>query len=119
MNQKELTIAIHTPGNDEYDILELTAQEQQGDVNFNEDELEQLASQNQIKEVLKNVFNDLRAIQTESKFSGIRQQSYNEEVKKNERYNFYMIILESIIFLIVCFAQLYYVKYILENKRMI
>ena len=72
-----------------------------------------------MKAILKDVYNNLRSIQTESKFSGIRQQSYNEEVKASENYNFYMVVVESVVFIAICFAQLYYVKGILENKRVV
>ena len=65
------------------------------------------------------MYQDLRGVQTEAKFSGIRQTSYNNEVTENENYNFYMVVIECVVFMIVCFAQLYYVKYILENKRVI
>ena len=83
------------------------------------EEKEEIDSHFQIRQTLKSVYSELRGIQTEAKFSGIRQQSYNEEVEMNENYNFYMIIVECVLFLVVCFAQLYYVKFILENKRVI
>jgi hypothetical protein len=104
-----LTIAIHTPGNDDVDFsdkdtLPSTTTFANLTVEFTEEEKESQASYNAIKTVLKNVYNDLRSVQTEAKFSGIRQQSYNDEVQSNENYNFYMIITESCLFLLVCFA---------------
>jgi hypothetical protein len=73
----------------------------------------------QIKNNLREIYQDIRYIQTESKFSFIRQQTYNEVVQSNDSYNFYMTMLESVVFIGIAFAQLYYIKHLLEHKRMI
>ena len=73
----------------------------------------------EIKLSLRQIYQDVRYIQTESKFSSIRQQAYNELVTNSNSYNFYMALLESGLFVVICLAQLYYLKNILEHKRMI
>jgi hypothetical protein len=40
-------------------------------------------------------------------------------VEENNKYNFYMVLLESGVFIAIAAAQVYYIKNFLENKRVI
>jgi hypothetical protein len=85
-------------------------------------ETEQLVDDTDIKSIrsfLKGIFQDLRSISMETKFSSYRQYSHNDAVEDNNKYNVYMVIFESIFFIAICFAQVYYIKNFLENKRVI
>jgi hypothetical protein len=68
---------------------------------------------------MKSIYNEVRTISSEAKFSNFRQHSHNEAIKTNNDYNFYMIIAESVLFVAICGAQVYYIKKFLESKRVI
>lgn len=68
---------------------------------------------------LKEIYTDVRQISTEAKFSSYRQYSHNDVVQENNKYNLYMVVFESVFFLLICGAQVYYIKNYLENKRVI
>jgi hypothetical protein len=72
-----------------------------------------------IRQYLKTIFSDLRHISMEAKFSSYRQYTHNDAVEENSRYNLYMVSLETIVFLGICFAHVYHIKNFLENKRVI
>ena len=72
-----------------------------------------------IKTSFREIFESIRQITVESKVSFIRLTSVNAMVENNNQYNFYMVVFESIFFVVICGAQIYYIKNILENKRVI
>lgn len=72
-----------------------------------------------IRKTLKDTFQDIRQLATEAKMSFIRQDAVNELVDSNSSSNFYMVIVESVFFIAICGAQVYYIQNLLENKRLI
>ena len=114
-SKKDVTIAIHTPGNDEvYGGVQKSPID-----DIPEEDLIQDEDVNLIRKYMKQIYNEVRTISTEAKFSNFRQHSHNEAIKENNNYNFYMIIFESFVFILICGAQVYYIKKFLESKRVI
>ena len=118
-----MTIAIHTPGNDPEETAffeDETAQPGKPAIELPPGEEligeEEIAG---IKNFLREIFQDLRHISMETKFSSYRQFSHNDSVQENNNYNWYMVLLESFVFVAICAAQVYYIKNFLENKRVI
>ena len=79
-------------------------------------EVEQVQRLNKsIKKILKNVKN----LMTESKMSMIRQDAHNKSVEYNASQSLYMTLFEAIAFMGICAFNLYHIKGILENRRII
>jgi hypothetical protein len=53
---------------------------------------------------LRVIFNDLRHISMETKFSSYRQFAHNDAVQENNNSNWYMVLLESVVFVAICAA---------------
>jgi hypothetical protein len=68
---------------------------------------------------MRDTMEHIRSLATEAKMSNIRQTGVNLMVEENNTYNFYMVMFESLFFIAICGAQIYYVKNLLENKRVI
>ena len=51
--------------------------------------------------------------------SMIRQDSHNQAVDYNQRQNLYMTLAESFAFIGICAFNLYHIKGILDNRRII
>eukprot|EP00347_Sterkiella_histriomuscorum_P017556 403348884 len=123
---KDVTLAIHTPGNDELNEL-LDGTKESLDNQPLSDSEQALIQEGvvedddirSIRQYLKTIFSDLRHISMEAKFSSYRQYTHNDAVEDNSRYNLYMVALESLAFIAICFAQVYHIKNFLENKRVI
>ena len=87
-SKKDVTIALHTPGNDElYDQEERSPLDDIApeDIIGEEDV-------GNIRKYMKSIYSEVRSIATEAKFSNFRQHSHNDAIKSNNNYNFYMII---------------------------
>ena len=72
-----------------------------------------------VRKYMKGIYSEVRSIATEAKFANFRQHGHNEAIKSNSNYNFYMIVGESILFILICGVQVYYIKKFLESKRVI
>lgn len=112
-----MTFAIHTPGNDQEDLQDEL--DDQGLSSLGEEEVIQDKDISTLRKQIKDVYQDLRQIATEAKMSYKRQAVVNEGVESNNSYNFYMTLIETVAFIAICGGQIYYVKHLLENKRII
>ena len=122
---KDVTIAIHTPGTN----LEEIEQEQQEQQML--DSLSQNGAQEgqtdfiktddvqTIRKSLKEIYADVRTLASETKMSNIRQDSVNQLVEDNNNSSLYGAIIESLIFMAIAAAQVFYIRNMLESKRII
>ena len=78
-----------------------------------EDEIRDLNGS--VRKVYKNVKNLL----TEAKMSMIRQDSHNKASTYNLNTNLYMSVFEALAFIGICSFNLYHIKGILDNRRII
>jgi hypothetical protein len=65
------------------------------------------------------VYKGVKNLMTESKMSMIRQDAHNKAVDYNSSQNLYMTFFEAICFMGICAFNLYHIKSILENRRII
>lgn len=127
VNIKKVTIAIH-PGRESEDgvdeeIAQMTKAEKTDYEQMRhemaeaagvpEEDIEEL--QSALRQVLKNVKN----LQTEAKMSMIRQNAHSKAVDSNEKSTLYMTLFEALAFMGICSFNLYHIKGILENRRII
>ncbi len=56
---------------------------------------------------------------TEAKLSMIRQNAHNVAVEYNQKQNIYMTLFEACCFIGICAFNLYHIKGVLENRRII
>ena len=119
VNKKKVTLAIH-PGFVEEDMTEKEQRKQDKEnqdmakaANVPEEDIKQL--QSQIRTMLKSVKN----LMTEAKMSMIRQDAHNKAVDYNSKQNLYMTLFEALAFMGICAFNLYHIKGILENRRII
>jgi hypothetical protein len=61
----------------------------------------------------------VRALASETKMSFIRQESVNQMVEDNSEYSFYVTLVESFVFVGIAAAQVFYIRNMLEQKRLI
>ena len=61
----------------------------------------------------------MKNLVTESKMSMIRQDSHNKATSYNQSTNLYMSLFEAAAFMGICAFNLYHIKGILENRRII
>jgi hypothetical protein len=61
----------------------------------------------------------MRSLATEAKMSNIRQDAVNQIVEDNNRSNLYGTIIESLIFIAIAASQVFYIRNMLEQKRVI
>ena len=116
VNQKSVTLALH-PGYDtdaaEKEKLEKENKEIAKAAGVDEAEIREL--NNAVRKVFKNVKN----LMTESKMSMIRKDGHNKEVDYNSRQSLYMTLLEAFAFMGICAFNLYHIKDVLDNRRII
>ena len=65
------------------------------------------------------MYKNVKNLMTESKMSMIRQEAHNQAVDYNQSRNFYMTVFEAAAFMGICAFNLYHIKGILENRRII
>lgn len=103
-----MTLAIHTPGNDPEETAFLEDESaQHGQAAIELPPGEELIGEEEIqgiKNFLRMIFQDLRHISMETKFSSYRQFMHNDSVQENNYYNWYMVLLESFVFVAICAA---------------
>ena len=122
---KDVTLAIHTPGTSneevEQDKLEdqmvETLKSAQGDVASGEI-VRDLDVEN-IRQSMKKVYQEVRALASEAKMSFIRQDGVNQMVDDNTQSSLYGTLLESAVFVAIAGAHVYYIRNMLEQKRII
>ena len=73
----------------------------------------------ELNSMIRKVYKSVKNLMTESKMSMIRQDSHNKAVDYNQTQNMYMTIFEALCFMGICTFNLYHIKGILENRRII
>ena len=82
-------------------------------------------SQLQDKEVenlrlkVRDIYHEMRSLQSESRMGQIRMDGLNKIVQDNNSSNFYSALIESLVFIAVGAAQVWYIKNLLDSKRVI
>ena len=116
VNTKQVTLAIH-PGYDteqkELDKIDKENKEMAKAAGVDEDEIKELNS------AIRKVFRNVKNLMTEAKMSMIRQDAHNKAVEYNSKQNLYMTLFEAAAFMGICAFNLYHIKGILENRRII
>lgn len=116
VNMKQVTLAIH-PGYDteaeEKRNMEKETKEMAKAAGVEEDEIQQLNS------LVRKVFKNVKNLMTEAKMSMIRQDAHNKAVEYNSTQSLYMTLFEAVAFMGICAFNLYHIKGILENRRII
>ena len=72
-----------------------------------------------LNSAVRKVYKSCKNLLAESKMSMIRQDSHNQAVDYNQRHNLYMTLAESFAFMGICAFNLYHIKGILDNRRII
>jgi len=72
-----------------------------------------------LNSMVKKVHRNVRNLMTESKMSMIRQEAHNKSVEYNATQSLYMTLFEAFAFMGICAFNLYHIKGILENRRII
>jgi hypothetical protein len=68
---------------------------------------------------IRRVYKNMKNLLTECKMSMIRQDSYTKAAQYNASTNLYMSLFESFAFMGICAFNLYHIKGILDNRRII
>ena len=68
---------------------------------------------------LNNALKDIKNLYSEVKFQVGRQDSHNSTVKGSLKISFWMCVLEALWIIGLAGAQIYFVKRILQHKRVI
>ena len=67
----------------------------------------------------KKIYKNVRNLMVESKMSMVRQDAHNKSVEYNAAQSLYMTLFEALAFMGICAFNLYHIKGILENRRII
>lgn len=73
----------------------------------------------ELQATIRTMYRNVKNLMTESKMSMIRQDAHNQAVNYNSKQNLYMTIFEALAFIGICAFNLYHIKGILENRRII
>lgn len=68
---------------------------------------------------IRKVYKSVKNLMTEAKMSMIRQDAHNKAVDYNSKWSLYMTLFEALAFMGICAFNLYHIKGILENRRII
>ena len=120
VNPKQVTLAIH-PGQESETVqtetekrLELEADQAMAKAaGVDVSEIQHLEAQ--IRKILKSTKNLL----TEVKMGAIRKDAHNKAVDYSSSQSLYMTFFEAAAFMGICAFNLYHIKGILENRRII
>jgi len=117
VNPKQVTLAIH-PGYEKSDEEESKSFEKEDTemakaAGVEVDEIRKLNS------AIRKVYKSVKNLMTEAKMSMIRQDAHNKAVDYNSKWSLYMTIFEALAFMGICAFNLYHIKGILENRRII
>lgn len=80
------------------------------------------ASSEHLDTLHKNLQSSLRNIKnlfSEVRFSSGRQDSHNFTVEKSMNSNVWVVIIETIFIIALAAAQIYFIKKVLDNKRVV
>lgn len=118
-----MTIAIHTPENDDADQKQDRLEEEMirdfnSGSNGEDSQLKDMDVEN-LRLKIRDVYIEVRGLQSEARMSQIRQDGINQVVQDNNKSNFYSALLESLIFVAIGAAQVWYIKNLLDSKRVI
>lgn len=114
--KKSVTVAIH-PG----------YEESAADAMKTSDEIREMAKAAGVDEIeiktlnvaVKDMNKKIKNLFTEAKMSMIRQDGHNQAVDYNQKITNYMNLFEICAFIGICAYNLYHIKGILENRRII
>jgi len=117
VNSKSVTLAIH-PGKEEEtdtDFKESSSEDKEmaEAAGVAESEI------NELNGMVRKVYKNVKNLLTESKMSMIRQDSHNKAAAYNGSTNMYMSLFECLAFMGICAFNLYHIKGILDNRRII
>ena len=68
---------------------------------------------------VRDIYHEVRSLQSESRVSQIREDALNNLVQDNNVSNFYSALFESCVFIAIGAAQVMYIKNLLDTKRVI
>jgi len=116
VNRKQVTLAIHPGFESDNKQTESESQEEKDMAKAAGVDTDEIKKLNKIiKKTQKGVSN----LMTEAKMSMIRQDAHNKAVDYNASQNLYMTLFEAAAFMGICAFNLYHIKGILENRRII
>ena len=122
---KDVTIAIHTPDNDEGEAIFDRAEEAMiNDMKAQNDgsSEEQAILSKEVEDLrlkIREIYFEVRNVASEARIQALRQETVNVQVEDNNKSNFYSALIESGIFIIIGAAQVMYIKNLLDSKRVI
>ena len=73
----------------------------------------------QLNSAIRKVFKSVKNLMTEAKMSMIRQDAHNKAVDYNSKWSLYMTLFEALAFMGIAAFNLYHIKGMLENRRII
>ena len=112
-----MTIAIHTPGTNLEEVEQERIEDQQ--MIAAADDQVMIDDVLSIKQSLQAIYKDVRGLASEAKMSLIRQDGVNQMIEDNNRSSLYGTVAESLIFVGIAAAQVFYIRNMLEQKRII
>jgi uncharacterized Fe-S cluster-containing MiaB family protein len=118
-----VTIAIHTPDSEEADKKQDQLEEEMvrdfnSGSNGDESQLKDMDVEN-LRLKVREVYHEVRSLYSESRMGQIRQDGLNKLVQDNNSSNFYSALIESFVFVAIGAAQVWYIKNLLDSKRVI
>ena len=116
VNPKTVTLAIH-PGFEETAVEKASQRDEiKGMADSSGVSIDELQEFNRL---IRGIYKKAENLLAEAKMSLIRQDAHNRAVDYNSRQSLYMTILEASSFMAICSFNLYHIKGILENRRII
>ncbi|CDW84548.1 emp24 gp25l p24 family protein [Stylonychia lemnae] len=133
---KEVQFYIQTQGNDEGKVVEqvntgtstdqnqaeTTQQDYINLQNILYDEAEQIVEFEHLRNLTDDIVKiqmQLTSVQIEQRVSNKRLEHSNEHIEANSKYSFYVSLVEGLIFVAIASYQVYYIKNLVENKRLL
>ena len=117
-NAKQVTLAIH-PGKEEQEVEKTEKEDEKENREMAEAAGVEVEEIRELNSVIRKVYKSVKNLMTECKMSMIRQDSHNKAVDYNSKQNMYMTLFEAMCFMGICAFNLYHIKGILENRRII
>lgn len=115
VNPKQVTLAIH-PG---YESKEDEKKYEKEDREMADAAGVEIDEIRQLNSAIRKVYKSVKNLMTEAKMSMIRQDAHNKAVDYNSKWSLYMTLFEALAFMGICAFNLYHIKGILENRRII
>ena len=73
----------------------------------------------ELSNAIRKMHRSVKNLMTESKMSMIRQDSHNKAVEYNSKQSLFMTLFEAAAFVAICAFNLYHIKDVLDNRRII